>query len=284
MKKKTKILLLATFLLAAMTVYIMLQTPLTVVRYEIETNFTETIRIVHLTDLHGWSHGENNRELIQLVKDQNPDLILMTGDMMDREEEGPEVVCGLIAALKDTAPIYFSYGNHECQWMKKTGTDLRPILTEAGATVLNVEYLDREIKGQPVRLGGYYNYYRQPHLLNDNPEEIRAERAFADDFENTDRYKILLSHIATSWMDWTCIDRHPVGLVFTGHYHGGQVRLPLIGGLVAPYVGWFPEYTEGMYVGEKATAILSTGLGSSPGIPRVNNPPQLVVVDLIPKT
>ena len=120
MKKKTKILLLATFLLAAMTVYIMLQTPLTVVRYEIETNFTETIRIVHLTDLHGWSHGENNRELIQLVKDQNPDLILMTGDMMDREEEGPEVVCGLIAALKEkgyrlvlaTNPLFPAVATH----------------------------------------------------------------------------------------------------------------------------------------------------------------------------
>ena len=80
------------------------------------------------------------------------------------------------------------------------------------------------------------------------------------------------------------MDDYPVDLVLTGHYHGGQVRLPMIGGLVAPYVGWFPEYTEGMYVGEKATAILSTGLGSSPGIPRVNNPPQVVVVDLIPKT
>ena len=283
MKKKTKILLGAMFLLAAIAVYVMLQTPLTVVCYEIETDFTEPIRIVHLTDLHSWSHGENNRELIQLVQDQSPDLILMTGDMMDREDESPEVVCLLIAALKDTAPVYFSYGNHESQWMKRTGTDLRPILTEAGATVLDIEYLDTEIKGQAVRLGGYYNYYRQPHMLNGNPEEVRAERAFADDFEETDRYKIFLNHIATTWLDWDYRDENSVDLVLTGHYHGGQVRLPFVGGLVAPYVGWFPPYTEGLYVGEKAAVVLSTGLGSSPGIPRVNNPPQVVVVDLVLK-
>ena len=287
MTKKTKKVFgigLVFLALCAVTACIMLRTPLTLVRYEVETDFTAPVRIVHLTDLHSWSHGENNQELIQLVKEQSPDLILMTGDMMDREDENPEVVCSLISALKDTAPVYFSYGNHEFQWMQRTGTDLRPILTEAGATVLDIEYLDTEVNGQAVRLGGYYNYYYQPHMLIKDPEQIRAERAFGDDLKMTDRYIIFLNHIATTWLDWNYRDDYSVDLVLTGHYHGGQVRLPFIGGLIAPYVGWFPEYTEGIYYGKKATVVLSTGLGSSPGIPRVNNPPQLVVVDLIPKT
>jgi len=70
-----------------------------------------------------------------------------------------------------------------------------------------------------------------------------------------------------------------------GHYHGGQVRFPLINrGLYAPYVGWLPEYTKGVFEGEFATCVLSAGLGSTDGIPRIYNPPEIVVVDLVPKS
>lgn len=284
MKERGRIILwvlLAVMTVATTIIYLMLQNPLTVVPYTVETDFTESVRIVHLTDLHSWTYGDDNSELVRLVSEQEPDLILMTGDMMDRDDENANIACALIRQLKETAPVYYSYGNHESAWMKRTGTDLRPILTEAGARVLDIEYLDLEVNGQKIRLGGYYNYYRQPHMLNGVAEEVRAERIFADDFENTDRYKIFLNHIPTTWLDWEYIDKHPAGLVLSGHYHGGQVRIPFVGGLIAPYVGWFPPYTEGMYVGEKATCILSTGLGARPGIPRFNNPPQVVVVDLM---
>lgn len=283
MKKKAALqAALMLMSIAAVVFYIMLRTPLTVVNYTVKTDLNAPIRLVHLTDLHGWTFGENNSKLVQLVAEQAPDLILMTGDMMDKTHENADIACALIADLSAVAPVYFSYGNHEWEWMNNTSIDLRPILTEAGATVLDIEYLDIVVNGQELRLGGYYNYYRQPHMMNAVAEEVRAERAFADDFENTDCYQIFLNHIPTTWLDWNYIDKHPVDLVLCGHYHGGQVRLPFVGGLIAPYVGWFPEFTEGMYTGEMATAILSTGLGSSPGIPRVNNPPQIVVVDLVP--
>lgn len=254
------------------------------VSYEVPAPISAPLRIAHLSDLHSWSFGENNGELVELVKTQSPDLILMTGDMLDMTDAEPAVACELIRKLAEFAPVYYGYGNHEKAWERKNGKLLAPALTEAGATVLDCTYADVEIKGQLLRLGGYHAYYRRPHMSTDDPEQMELEEAFYEAFEDTERYKILLSHIPTAWLDWGLMDDYPVDLVLTGHYHGGQVRLPLIGGLVAPYVGWFPEYTEGMYVGEKATVILSTGLGSSPGIPRVNNPPQLVVVDLIPKT
>ena len=284
MKKKTVLLFFLVVILIIVNTTLLLNNTLETVRVEVPTAASSAVRIAHLSDLHSWSFGENNGELVELVKTQSPDLILMTGDMLDVTDAEPAVACELIRKLAEFAPVYYGYGNHEKAWERKNGKLLAPALTAAGATVLDCTYADVEIKGQLLRLGGYHAYYRRPHMSTDDPEQMELEEAFYEAFEDTERYKILLSHIPTAWLDWGLMDDYPVDLVLTGHYHGGQVRLPLIGGLVAPYVGWFPEYTEGMYVGEKATAILSTGLGSSPGIPRVNNPPQLVVVDLIPKT
>lgn len=241
------------------------------------------MRLVYLTDLHGKVFGADNDVLVQLVMEQEPDLILMTGDMMDKSDKDADIVCDLICQLTPIAPVYLCYGNHEYDWMEEHGESLTPVLTEAGATVLDVEYLDITVKGQELRLGGLMGYYRQPGMFPVSEEQRALELDFAKDFEDTDRYKILLNHIPTAWLDWEYIDKYPVDLVLTGHYHGGQIRLPFVGGLYAPYIGLFPEYTEGMFTGEQATFILSNGLGSSPGIPRINNPPQIVVVDLIPE-
>lgn len=241
---------------------------------------TQPIRIVQLSDLHSHVFGKDNDVLTALVAEQNPDLIAMTGDMMDKQDDGAEVACGLIRQLREIAPVYYCYGNHEMEWMHRTGTDLTPQLTQAGAVVLDTAYMDITLRDQPLRIGGYHGYYRYWGMQ----AATGGEEAFAEAFEDTEDFKLLLCHIPTGWIDWGKIDAFPVDLVLTGHFHGGQIRLPLVGGIYAPYVGFFPEYTEGMYVGEAATAILSTGLGSSPGIPRVNNPPQIVVVDLIPET
>ena len=257
---------------------------LSVAHYTVQTPLTAPIRIVHLSDLHGWRFGENNTRLVELVAQQQPDLILMTGDMLDTSDENADTVCALIEALTEFAPVYYGYGNHEYDWMKRTGESLTPALTGAGATVLDVDYADITINGQALRLGGYHGYYRQPGMFQVTEQQRAAELDFAVQFETTSRYKILLCHIPTAWLDWEYMDNYPVDLVLTGHYHGGQVRLPLIGGLYAPYVGLFPRYTRGIYDGEKATCVLSAGLGASSGIPRINNLPQVVVVDLRPDT
>lgn len=259
------------------------RTEVNTVMYRIPADISEEVRIVHLTDLHSWKFGQENEKLVKLVEQQTPDLILMTGDMLDQSDESADVVCALIEKLTSISPVYYGYGNHEMSWMSRTGADLTPILSDAGATVLDVEYTDISVNGQALRLGGYHGYYRQPGMYDVTAERHATELEFAESFESTDRFKILLCHIPTAWLDWGYMDDYPVDLVLTGHYHGGQIRLPLIGGLYAPYVGWFPEYTEGLYRGERATCVLSTGLGASPGIPRINNLPQMIVVDLVPQ-
>lgn len=251
--------------------------------YSVETPLEESIRIVHLTDLHGKVFGNDNDELVELVSGQMPDLIVMTGDMMDRSHDNADVACRLITRLTEIAPVYWCYGNHEYEWMQSRGQSLTAALAEAGAVVLDTAYLDLTINDQPVRIGGYEGYYRQPHMLTEDPEQKAAELEFAADFEDTWRYKILLNHIPTTWVDWEYINNQPVDLVLAGHYHGGQIVLPLVGGVYAPYVGWFPAHTRGLFEGTEGTCVLSGGLGSSPGIPRINNPPEIVVVELVPE-
>lgn len=258
-------------------------TRLKVTSYQVEAEVTQSLRIVHLTDLHSREYGQGNEKLVALVKAQQPDLIFITGDMLTVSDEGPEVVCRLIPKLLEIAPVYYGYGNHEKEWEEENGKLLEPELTKAGAIVLDCAYIDIELKGQQLRIGGYHGYWRQPHMTSDDWVKIHTELDFCAAFEETDRVKLLLCHIPTAWLDWNYIDKWPGGIVFSGHYHGGQVRLPFVGGLYVPYVGWLPEYTKGVFEGEKATCVLSVGAGSPASIPRIFNLPEIVVVDIRPE-
>ena len=278
-------LALATVLILALISARQCATDITVRYYAVSTDkIAEPLRVIQLSDLHSHVFGNNNDVLASTVAGQRPDLIVMTGDMLDKQDEDADAVCELIQQLQQVSPVYYCHGNHEKQWMAETGIDLNPQLTQAGATVLDTQYLDILLKGQPLRIGGYHGYYRQPGMFPVTKQQAAAELTFAETFETAESFKLLLCHIPTAWLDWGYIDKFPVDLVLTGHNHGGQIRLPLIGGLAAPYVGLFPDYTEGIFCGTQATCILSTGLGSSPGIPRINNPPQIVVIDILPQT
>lgn len=256
---------------------------LIVTAYTIPSGITAPIRIVHLSDLHNREFGEDNIELISLVADQNPDLILITGDMLNRDEEDVSVITALLPRLADIAPVYYGLGNHEVSWEKTFGRDITKVLENAGAAVLEAEYIDLEFKGQQIRLGGLMAYYRQPGMMRTTQAANERQFRFAAEFEDTDRYKILLNHIPTPWVDWGYNNLYPVNLVLSGHYHGGMIYFPLLErGLYAPYVGWFPENVRGVFEGEKATCVLSAGLGSEYQIPRIHNNPEIVVVDLIP--
>lgn len=256
---------------------------LTINYYKLETSINTPIRIVQLSDLHNAEFGDNNEELIDLVKKQSPDLIVMSGDMINRDEENLDIITDSISSLSDAAPIYYGYGNHEVDWIESFGFDLEDKLTQAGAVVLNNSYRDVSVNDSELRIGGYMGYYRQPGMLTQDEEQKKVELDFANDFENTDRLKILINHIPTQWVDWDYINEYPVDIVFSGHYHGGAIRIPIIDqGLYAPYVGWFPPYTKGMFTGSQATCVLSTGLGSEHNIPRLNNTADIVIVDVVP--
>lgn len=290
MRKKIRfiLILLSAFVLAIAVVvgyFFITSKNLTINKYSLNESVISSIRILQLSDLHSAEFGDNNKELVDLVKKQSPDLIVMSGDMINRDEENLDIITDLISSLNDVAPIYYGYGNHEVDWIESFGFDLEDKLTQAGSVVLNNSYRDVSVNDSELRIGGYMGYYRQPGMLTQDEEQKKIELDFANDFENTDRLKILINHIPTQWVDWDYINEYPVDIVFSGHYHGGAIRIPIIDqGLYAPYVGWFPPYTKGMFTGSQATCVLSTGLGSEHNIPRLNNPPDIVIVDVVPYT
>jgi predicted MPP superfamily phosphohydrolase len=240
-------------------------------------------RVVHLSDLHNREYGDGNVRLLNAVQEQQPDLILFTGDLVTETLPGREPALSLLRELVKIAPVYVSLGNHELEYAQWQQVDLRSMLEETGATVLDKEYLDLEIQGQPVRLGGLYGYCLPAKYLFTG-EADKEECAFLYDFQDTPRHTLLLSHMPACWIVNKGLEEWQVDSVFSGHAHGGQIRLPFIGGIYAPDQGFFPGWVEGVTASENGQKhlIISRGLGSSVPLPRVFNTPEIVVVDFVP--
>ena len=283
MKRKWKIvsiLMIVLFLLSLGSLCLS-KNYLTVSHYQLSTDKVQNaLRIVQITDLHNSQFGDHNELLITKVKEQSPDLILLTGDLLNSNEQDTSIVLDLIGEMSKIAPTYASYGNHEKQHEKNFSTDLTVLFEQAGAKMLEFSYEDIEIKGQKLRIGGLYGYCLPEKYLRTNEANVE-ECAFLKKFQDTESCSILLTHMPYSWINNDAISEWDIDCVFTGHDHGGLVRIPLIGGLYAPDQGWFPGKDCGLYYskdGEKVM-VLSRGLGSAGKIPRFNNIPEIVVVD-----
>ena len=254
---------------------------LTTTHYKLPSSTISSLRIVQLTDLHNSEFGEGNSRLIDAVRTQSPDLILLTGDLLNSDEQRTDIATDLIAKLCEIAPVYFSNGNHEIEYEERYGVDIDELYREAGAVVLEKEYQDITVKNQKIRLGGIYGYCLPGKYL-ETGEADPEETAFLEKFQDTDLPKILMCHMPVCWMINGSLDDWDVDYVFAGHLHGGEVILPFIGGLYGPDLGWFPGKLEGLYssgTGGK-TLVLSRGLGTNESIPRFNNIPEVMVVDI----
>lgn len=283
---KTLLLLLACLLVLSAFELLWSNAHIAVSRYTVRSGkIASPIRIVFLSDLHGREFGKDNARLLKKIAAQKPDLIALVGDIFNEDADAAEIdaMCGFIRACTAIAPTWFSLGNHEAAYLETDAAGLLDRVREAGATVVNNDWVDLEINGSPIRIAGYMGYFGQTHMTTRDKEQQELEKTFFVEVKNTDRFKLLLDHIPTGWLDWEYINKDSIDLVLSGHYHGGVIRIPILEqGLYAPYVGKFPPYTKGMFVGEKAVCILSTGMAGSYGLPRFFNPPELCVVDLAP--
>lgn len=243
----------------------------------------EPLRIVHLSDLHNAVFGKNNADLLGAVAAQEPDLIFFTGDLVTGRVRQTDAAMNLVEELVKIAPVYISIGNHEQRHENHFGSDLTGMLEHRGAKVLEFEYEDVTLGGSTLRIGGLSGYcVPEKYLWTGEAKE--TECAFLKEMADTEAVTVLLCHIPASWIRSDAISYWDMDFVFSGHLHGGQWNLPLLGPVVAPDMGWFPERTDGVFSsgdGEKQL-IVSRGLGNSLPLFRLNNPPQILVVDILP--
>ena len=234
-----------------------------------------------ISDLHDHEFGADNWRLAEKIEEIQPDLILMDGDMLNEASEDASVSLELIGQLKDTAPVYYALGNHELGYMENGHPELTGELEAAGAVVLDKTYVDIEVNGNKVRIGGMYDYAFGLNGNNDASAAPSDTLSFLQEFQDTDNLKIMLAHRPDSFIFGDASKVWDVDLVVSGHNHGGQVVIPFLGGLYGGDQGWFPEYIHGMYQKDKIRMFVTSGLGTHhEKLPRFNNPPEIAVLTI----
>ena len=231
-------------------------------------------RIAQVSDLHNARFGEDNVKLIEMLSQTEPDIIVLTGDLIDSRNTNVEVALDFARQSVEIAPVYYVSGNHESR--VTAYMDLKMGLGNAGVIVLENQKVEITRGQEYITLIGIDDpSFRESYLFGDAAGV--AEQVIGDLQEASDGYTILLSH-RPELLD-VYVDTE-MDLVFSGHAHGGQFRLPFVGGLVAPNQGFFPEYDAGQFTEEKTTMIVSRGVGNSIIPLRVNNRPEIVVASL----
>ena len=246
-----------------------------IVSDRIPQNF-DGFRIAQVSDLHNAEFGEGNEKLIQLLSQTDPDVIVITGDLIDSRHTDIEIALEFARQSIKIAPVYYVSGNHEAR--VREYEDLKMGLTEAGVVMLENQKVQITRGGESITLMGIDDPSFQEDYLFGDAESV-ARQVITDLQNESDGYTVLLSHrpeLFDLYVD-TGMD-----LVFSGHAHGGQFRLPFIGGLVAPNQGFFPEYDAGLFNEGRTTMIVSRGVGNSIIPLRFNNRPEIVVAELKP--
>jgi uncharacterized protein len=237
-------------------------------------------RILHISDLHNSCYGEGNRKLIRKINRLNPDVIFYTGDMIDKQSPGKDHFSMLIEGMAHKYPAYFSDGNHEDELTKEEKKEFISLLNRAGVRHLDDEkiFLEREKEKIPLyglRLPREYlrNTYDENGRIGLSKKELekrfgRIEQGFTMQLAHNPLY-------------FNVYAQYGIDLTFSGHVHGGVVRLPLIGGILSPDRTFFPKYSKGLYKEEDKKIVVSPGIG---GVKlRVFNRPTMYVVKLLSK-
>ena len=279
MNRKKRVLFVVVFVLVVLIVWTLWgNTALEVNEYEVVSDRIpqdfEGFRIAQVSDLHNAEFGEGNEKLIQLLSQTNPDIIVITGDLIVSRHTDIEIALDFARQAIKLAPVYYVSGNHEAR--VREYEDLKMGLAEAGVVILENQNVQITREGESITLMGIDDpSFQEDYLFGDS--ESVARQAIDDLQNESEGYTILLSHrpeLFDLYVD-TGMD-----LVFSGHAHGGQFRLPFVGGLVAPNQGFFPKYDAGQFTEENTTMIVSRGVGNSIIPVRFNNRPEIVLVTL----
>ncbi|MBR5774273.1 MAG: metallophosphoesterase [Clostridia bacterium] len=225
-------------------------------------------RIALVSDLHNAEFGNDNERLITLLEQADPDMIALTGDIIDSRSLDIEVALRFAEKAAQIAPCYFVSGNHEGRLDEADREAFVSELEARGVTILDDKEAIIERNGEKISLIGLTDT-----RINYNP--VTAERLNA--LSSIDGYTILLCH-RPDFLD--AFADAEIDLALCGHVHGGQFRLPFIGGLLDPDRTFLPEHDAGLYTQGNCNMVVSRGLGNSVIPLRFNNRPEIVLIEL----
>ena len=234
----------------------------------------ENYTIVHISDLHNKKFGKNQNRLLKKICNQSPDIIFITGDIIDKRNFNTKNVAEFIKGAVKLAPVYFVPGNHEAS-IKENYKILYEKLSLFGVNIINNERVKLFLGKDSIYICGiddpcFFSESRlsKKEIIENNLSKIKID---------IEKFNILLSHrpeMIKVYADYG------YDLVFTGHAHGGQFRIPFVGGIFAPNQGFFPKYTSGKHIFSHTVEIISRGLGPSIIPIRIFNRPEIVVCKL----
>ena len=231
-------------------------------------------RIAQVSDLHNKEVGAGYGQLLTLLSQINPDIIVVTGDLIDSRQTDLDIALEFAWQAGKIARVYYVSGNHEARVHEYE--DLKIGLVKAGVVILENQKVQITREGESITIMGIDDpSFQEDYLFGDS--ESVARQAIENLQNESDEYTILLSHRPELYDLYVETE---MDLVFSGHAHGGQFRLPFVDGLVAPNQGFFPKYDAGQFTEENTTMIVSRGVGNSIIPIRFNNRPEIVLVTL----
>ena len=250
-----------------------------VVNKKIPKDFDD-YKIIQISDFHNTKYNKLIKEIIKEIRKQKPNIIVITGDLIHTNTWDNAI--NLIKIIKDIAPIYYVPGNHEA--IIEDYDKFIRILKDNKVNVLNDKVKILRTNKSEINLIGIEDpiiKMRGNINLIKTLKKVDIKKIAKDTLDeltyNQENYSILLSH-RPDFFD--IYYNSNLDLILTGHAHGGQFRIPFIGGVFAPGQGVFPKYTSGIFNKNNTSMVISRGIGNSTFPFRVNNRPDLVVITL----
>ena len=278
MKKKIIVILIIIILLSLISYYLyyennMLQVSNYVITSDKIPKEFNNYKIVQISDFHNTKSKKLHNSLVKEISNIKPNIIVITGDFIDANKTDINTSINFIKKIKDIAPIYYITGNHEASI--ESYNKLQEELINNNVTILDDKVEVLENNNTPINLIGLDDPAFNKDPYRDDKTTIKDDLKMIT-YDKT-QYTILLSHRPELIDTYT---EENFDLVLSGHAHGGQIRIPFLGGLVAPNQGFLPKYTSGIYEKNDTKMIVSRGIGNSIIPFRINNRPELVVINL----